>query len=177
MTGRDDAVALLGARVTDVPDFPRPGVVFKDLNPLFADGPGFQVVIDALVEEHRGCFDVVAGIEARGFVLAAAVAHASGAGLVPIRKAGKLPRETFSASYALEYGEATLEVQRDAFSAGARVLLVDDVLATGGTVAAALGLVEQAGGAVAGIAVLLELAALGGRDRVGRADLHALLVV
>lgn len=177
MTGREDAVDLLLARVTDVPDFPQPGVVFKDLNPLFADGPGFRTVIDALVEQHRGSYDVVAGIEARGFVLAAAVAYASGTGLVPIRKAGKLPRETISASYALEYGEATLQVQRDAFTTGARVLLVDDVLATGGTVAAALGLVEQAGGSVAGIAVLLELAALGGRDRIGRDDLDALLVV
>jgi len=120
---------------------------------------------------------VVVGIEARGFVLAAAVAYASGVGVVPVRKAGKLPRATHAASYALEYGEATLEVHRDAFEPGQRVLVVDDVLATGGTAQATLHLVEQAGGTVLGLTVVVELSFLGGRARVGGHPLHALLTV
>jgi len=158
---------LVGATVLDVPDFPQPGVVFKDLMPLFADGPVFRQVIDGIVDYHGAdSFDVVAGIEARGFVVAAAIAYATGAGVVPIRKAGKLPRATYAVAYALEYGEATLEVHQDAFVAGQRVLVVDDVLATGGTAAATLDLVERAGGTVAGFTVLLELGFLGGRDRL-----------
>jgi adenine phosphoribosyltransferase len=168
---------LIAAHVLDVPDFPKPGVGFKDLTPLFADGPAFGQVIDAIATEYGGAFDVVAGIEARGFVLAAAVAYTSGAGLVPIRKAGKLPRATISASYALEYGEATLEVHADAFEPGARVLLLDDVLATGGTAAAAISLVEQAGGQVVGFSVLMELAFLDGRSRLAEREVHALLTV
>lgn len=174
-SAREQAAAVLAAHVVDVPDFPRPGVLFKDLNPLFADGPAFRTVIDAVVDTHRGEFDVVAGIEARGFVLGAAVAYASEAGLVPIRKAGKLPRQTYAVSYALEYGTATLELQHDALRPGARVLLVDDVLATGGTAAAAAELIERAGAMVVGVAVLLELTALAGRDRLGRVELDVLL--
>lgn len=177
VTAREHAAATLVSHVVDVPDFPHAGVLFKDLNPLFADGPAFRTVIDAVVDRHRGSFDVVAGIEARGFVLAAAIAYASGAGLVPVRKAGKLPRATYTATYALEYGAATLELQRDALQHDARVLVVDDVLATGGTVRAATGLIEQAGGSVVGVSVLLELAALDGRARLGRTDLDALLTV
>ena len=124
---------------------------------------------------HHGAFDVVAGIEARGFLIASAIAYATGTGVIPIRKAGKLPRKTHSASYALEYGTATLEVHTDAFIAGQRVLVVDDVLATGGTADATLALVEQAGGSVAGFAVLLELAPLGGRARLSPRAVHALL--
>jgi adenine phosphoribosyltransferase len=170
--------ALVAERVLDVPDFPQPGVAFKDLTPLFADGPAFRAVIDGIVRHYpRGSFEVVAGVEARGFVVAAAVAYAAGVGVVPVRKAGKLPRASFAASYALEYGEATLEVHRDAFIAGQRVLVVDDVLATGGTAAAALDLVEQAGGTVAGFTVLLELAFLGGRERLAPRTVHALLTV
>jgi len=169
---------LVASRVLDVPDFPKPGIVFKDLMPLFADGPAFRQVIDGIVEYHgAGGFDVVAGVEARGFVVAAAIAYGTGTGVVPVRKAGKLPRPTFSASYALEYGEATLEVHRDAFVAGQRVLVVDDVLATGGTAGAALDLVEQAGGTVAGFTVLLELGFLGGRERLAPRTVHALLTV
>jgi adenine phosphoribosyltransferase len=168
---------LIAANTVDVPDFPQPGVNFKDLTPLFANGPAFAQVIDAIATEHGGAFDVVAGIEARGFVLAAAVAYASGAGLVPIRKAGKLPRKTVSAAYALEYGEAVLEVHADSFEPGARVLLLDDVLATGGTAAAAISLVERAGGEVVGFSVVLELAFLSGRARLGERDVHALLTV
>jgi adenine phosphoribosyltransferase len=173
-----DMAALVASRVLDVPDFPEPGIVFKDLMPLFADGPVFRQVIDGIIEYHGADkFDVVAGVEARGFVVAAAIAYATGIGVVPVRKAGKLPRESFSASYALEYGEATLEVHQDAFVAGQRVLVVDDVLATGGTAGAALDLVERAGGAVAGFTVLLELGFLNGRERLAPRTVHALLTV
>jgi adenine phosphoribosyltransferase len=170
--------ALVASRVLDVPDFPKPGIVFKDLMPLFADGPVFRQVIDGIIGHHGAdSFDVVAGVEARGFVVAAAIAYAAGIGVVPVRKAGKLPRESFSASYALEYGEATLEVHRDAFVAGQRVLVVDDVLATGGTAGAALELVERAGGTIAGFTVLLELGFLNGRERLAPRTVHALLTV
>jgi adenine phosphoribosyltransferase len=169
---------LVAGSVLDVPDFPQPGIVFKDLMPLFADGPVFHQVIDGIIDHYgAGSFDVVAGVEARGFVIAAAIAYATGTGVVPVRKAGKLPRAVYAVSYALEYGEATLEVHRDAFVAGQRVLVVDDVLATGGTAAAALELVERAGGTVAGFTVLLELGFLGGRDRLAPRTVHALLTV
>ncbi|MEV4343960.1 adenine phosphoribosyltransferase [Actinoplanes sp. NPDC049596] len=173
-----DLAAVVERATVDVPDFPKPGVVFKDLMPLFADGPAFRQVIDGIVAHHgRDGFDVVAGVEARGFVVAAAIAYATGVGVVPIRKAGKLPRKALSASYELEYGEATLEVHEDAFIAGQRVLVVDDVLATGGTAAAALDLVERAGGTVAGFTVLMELAFLKGRERLSPRTVHALLTV
>ncbi|GAB3188616.1 adenine phosphoribosyltransferase [Micromonospora palomenae] len=169
---------LVASRVLDVPDFPKPGVMFKDLMPLFADGAVFREVIDGIVEYHgRDSFDIVVGIEARGFVIAAAIAYATGVGVVPVRKAGKLPRAAYSASYALEYGEATLEVHQDAFTAGHRVLVVDDVLATGGTAEATLDLVERAGGTVAGFTVLLELGFLEGRKKLAGRPVHALLTV
>jgi adenine phosphoribosyltransferase len=169
---------LVAGRVLDVPDFPRPGVMFKDLTPLFADGPVFREVIDGIIAYHgRDAFDVVAGVEARGFVVAAAIAYAAGIGVVPVRKAGKLPRPAFAASYALEYGEATLEVHQDAFMDGQRVLVVDDVLATGGTAGAALDLVERAGGTIAGFTVLMELGFLRGRERLQPRPVHALLTV
>ncbi|HEY2795466.1 MAG TPA: adenine phosphoribosyltransferase [Micromonosporaceae bacterium] len=179
----DSAIAELVAKnITEVPDFPKPGISFKDLSPLFANGPAFRGMIDAIVEHYRDdqgrpTYDVVVGVEARGFVIAAGVAYASGAGVVPVRKAGKLPREVYAASYALEYGEATLEVHTDAFAEGRRVLVVDDVLATGGTAAATLGLVERAGGTVAGVCVVMELAALGGRAQLPGRDVQALLTV
>ena len=173
-----EVAALVASRVLDVPDFPKPGIVFKDLMPLFADGTVFRQVIDGIVAHHgAGSFDVVAGVEARGFVVAAAIAYATGKGVVPVRKAGKLPRKTHSASYALEYGEATLEVHEDAFVAGQRVLVVDDVLATGGTAGAALDLVERAGGTVSGFTVLMELGFLDGRKRLAPRTVHALLTV
>jgi adenine phosphoribosyltransferase len=172
------AAQVVASRIVDVPDFPQPGIVFKDLTPLFADGPAFREVVDGIVAHHgRGGFDVVVGIEARGFVIAAAVAYAAGVGVVPVRKAGKLPRATFSASYALEYGEATLQVHEDAFGAGQRVLVVDDVLATGGTAEATIGLVERAGGVLSGFTVLLELAFLNGRSRLSGRPVHAVLTV
>jgi len=173
-----EVAQLVASRVLDVPDFPQPGVMFKDLMPLFADGAVFREVIDGIIAYHgRDSFDAVAGIEARGFVLAAAIAYASGVGVVPVRKAGKLPRATHAASYSLEYGEATLEVHQDAFTAGHRVLVVDDVLATGGTAEATLDLVERAGGTVAGFTVLLELGFLNGRERLAPRPVHALLTV
>ncbi|MEV6633435.1 adenine phosphoribosyltransferase [Actinoplanes sp. NPDC051470] len=173
-----DLAAVVAGSVLDVPDFPRPGIVFKDLMPLFADAAAFRRVVDGIVEYYgAGSFDVVAGIEARGFVVAAAVAYASGTGVVPVRKAGKLPRAVHSASYALEYGEATLEVHQDAFVGGQRVLVVDDVFATGGTASAALDLVERAGGVVAGFTVLMELGFLEGRKRLAPREVHALLTV
>jgi adenine phosphoribosyltransferase len=176
-SGAELAALVAGASV-DVPDFPKPGVVFKDLMPLFADGAVFHRVIDGIVAHHgAGSFDVVAGVEARGFVVAAAIAYATGTGVVPIRKAGKLPRKVLSASYALEYGEATLEVHEDAFLPGQRVLVVDDVLATGGTAEAAMDLVERAGGTVSGFSVLLELGFLAGRAKLGPRTVHALLTV
>ena len=171
------AAELVASRALDVPDFPKPGILFKDLTPLFADGEVFRRVVDVIADVHRGTFDVVVGIEARGFVIAAAVAYAAGVGVVPVRKAGKLPRATHSASYALEYGEATLQVHEDAFVAGQRVLVVDDVLATGGTAAATLELVERAGGLIAGFTVLLELSFLAGRDRLAGRPVRALLTV
>ncbi|GID27153.1 adenine phosphoribosyltransferase [Actinoplanes brasiliensis] len=171
------AAVVLGGTI-DVSDFPKPGIVFKDLMPFFADGRAFRTAVDGIVAHHGpGSFDVVAGVEARGFVVAAAIAYAAGVGVVPVRKAGKLPRQALSASYELEYGEATLEVHEDAFIAGQRVLVVDDVLATGGTAAAALELVERAGGTVAGFTVLMELAFLKGRERLSPRTVHALLTV
>jgi adenine phosphoribosyltransferase len=173
-----DLAELVASRIVDVPDFPKPGILFKDLTPLFADGPAFREVVDGIVAHYGAAsFDVVAGIEARGFVIAAAIAYATGVGVVPVRKAGKLPRETHRASYELEYGEAALEVHTDAFKPGERVLVVDDVLATGGTAATTLDLVERAGGTVAGFTVLLELSFLPGRERLEPREVHALLTV
>ena len=170
----DELTRLVKSRVRDVPDYPQPGVVFKDITPLLADGKAFNAVVDGLAALY-GPVDKVVGIEARGFILAAPVACRIGAGFVPVRKAGKLPSATYSESYSLEYGEATIEVHQDAFVDGERVLLVDDVLATGGTVAAAAKLVERSGAIVAGCSVLLELTALGGRERLTDLDVHALL--
>jgi adenine phosphoribosyltransferase len=170
--------ALVAEHVVDVPDFPQHGVVFKDISPLLADGAAFRRVVDAVVAAQGPAgFDVVAGIEARGFVLAAAVAYAAGTGVVPVRKEGKLPRATHSASYTLEYGRAVLEVHQDAFEPGQRVLVVDDVLATGGTAAATVRLVERAGGVVHGVAVLIELGFLSGRRHLGDVTLTSLLTI
>jgi adenine phosphoribosyltransferase len=172
-----DASAVVAAHLVDVPDFPAPGVVFKDITPLLQDGPAFRAVIGALAHRYRGRIDAVAGVESRGFVFGAALAYELGIGLVLIRKEGKLPRERHSISYQLEYGSATVEVHQDAFTHGERVLLVDDVLATGGTAAAAAELVETAGGVVSDIAVVLELSFLGGRDALGDRAVWALHTV
>ena len=176
--GAFDLTELLVARIRDVPDYPQPGVLFKDISPLLADHVAFAGAVDAIVAHHgRGTVDKVAGIEARGFILAAPVAYHFGAGFVPVRKKGKLPAATYEASYALEYGTATIEVHRDAFEPGDRVLVVDDVLATGGTARATIDLVERAGGIVVGLSVLIELTFLSGRDRLPDVDVHPLLTV
>jgi adenine phosphoribosyltransferase len=156
------------ALIRDVPDFPKPGITFKDITPLLADPEAFAEVVDRLAEPFvgRGITKVV-GIEARGFVLAAPVAHRLGAGFVPVRKPGKLPWETASEAYELEYGTDELEVHLDAIAPGEQVLVVDDVIATGGTALAAARLVEGLGGQVIGLAFLIELGFLGGADRLG----------
>jgi adenine phosphoribosyltransferase len=167
---------LIRARIRDVADYPQPGIVFKDITPLLADGAALSAVVGALAAGH-GPVDKVAGIEARGFILAASVACQLGSGFVPIRKQGRLPGPTFAQSYQLEYGTATIEVHQDAFSPGERVLIVDDVLATGGTAEATADLVRRAGAEVAGVAVILELAFLGGRAKLPGGNLRSLLVV
>jgi adenine phosphoribosyltransferase len=165
----------LRALLRDVPDFPEPGIVFKDLGPAFADPHGLADAVEALASEAPDC-DLVAGIEARGFILAAPVAHQLGKGFVPVRKPGKLPGDTLRLDYELEYGSDALEVQSDAIVAGQRVLIVDDVLATGGTAEAACRLVEEAGGEVAGVSVLVELAFLDGRARLVGHRVHSVLI-
>ncbi len=167
---------LLRTRIRDVPDYPQPGIVFKDITPLLADGPAFAAVVAELAAGHEGV-DKVAGIEARGFILAAPVAYFLGAGFVPVRKSGKLPAQTHAQSYELEYGNATIEVHTDAFAPGEQVLVVDDVLATGGTAAATAELVSRSGATVAGIAVLLELSFLQGRDKLSGLPVRSLLTV
>jgi adenine phosphoribosyltransferase len=179
---RPDAAESLRRLVVDVPDFPEPGVVFKDITPVLADPGAFAVIVEALAdagrdEAGRPVVDHVAGMEARGFILAAPVALALGAGFVPVRKAGKLPRATYTESYALEYAEASIQVHRDAFAPGDRVLLVDDVLATGGTVAATRRLVERCGAVAIGVAVLMDLSFLPGRDAIGDLPLTSLMTV
>lgn len=159
--------SVVEAHLADVPDFPVEGVVFKDITPLLQDPGAFRRVIEGIADRYRGAVDVVAGIESRGFIFGAALAYELGVGLALIRKQGKLPRETHSMSYDLEYGSATIEVHRDAFTEGQRVLLIDDVLATGGTAASAATLVETCGASVAGISFILELSFLGGRAALG----------
>jgi len=180
--GVEDAAGILNRLVVDVPDYPAPGVVFKDITPVLADPVAFGDIVEALADagrdaDGRPVVDHVVGMEARGFILAAPVALALGAGFVPVRKAGKLPRATYAQSYALEYGEATLEVHRDAFAPGDRVLLVDDVLATGGTVAATRRLVEACGAVPVAVAVLMDLSFLPGRETIGDLPLMSLLTV
>ncbi len=152
--------------IRDIPDFPQPGIMFKDITPLLADADGFSDAIDALVSPWRGvALDAVFGIEARGFIVGAAAARALGTGFVPVRKPGKLPAPTHAQDYALEYGSDRLEVHVDAVAPGARVLIIDDVLATGGTLSAALALARRQGASVVGAAVLLEIQSLQGRSR------------
>lgn len=160
-----------------VADYPSPGILFKDLTPVFADGAALKLMVDSLVAGFAGKFDAVAGVEARGFLLAAAAAYATGTGVITIRKAGKLPREVYSEDYALEYGEATLELHQEDVPAGTRVLILDDVLATGGTLGAAAALLERTGAVVAGIGVVLELDELPGRDNLAGRDVLSLLHV
>jgi len=166
----------LKALVRDVPDFPQEGIVFKDITPLLADELAFSTVIDLIVVHFgRGNVEKVVGIEARGFIIASPVAYHFGAGFVPVRKKDKLPWQTEAAEYALEYGTATLEIHRDAVQPGERVLIVDDVLATGGTARATAELVERIGGKVVGIACLIELDFLNGRRQLEGYELFTLI--
>lgn len=167
---------LVNSRLLDVPDFPDPGVVFKDFTPLLADPATMMAVIRDVQARFEGRIDVIAGIEARGFMLGAATAVAMGVGFVPIRKAGKLPRATHQACYELEYGQACLEIHTDAFAPGQRVLVMDDVLATGGTAQAACHLVERTGATVVGVDVVIELAFLRGRDKLPGYDVRSVVV-
>ena len=163
--------------IKDIPDFPRPGIVFKDITPVFMDPEALRFAIDELAEYARSLeIDHVVSAEARGFVLGAAVAAAAGAGFILARKPGKLPREVASVEYELEYGVDALEVHADAVRGGARVLVHDDLLATGGTASACCHLVEQAGGVVAGCAFVIELAFLNGRERLAGYDVRSLVV-
>jgi adenine phosphoribosyltransferase len=163
--------------IQDIPDFPKPGIVFKDITPLFLDAGALRATVSALAEYARSReADYVVSAEARGFVLGGAVAAEVGAGFIVARKPGKLPRETASIEYQLEYGVDALEVHADAVAGGARVLVHDDLLATGGTAQALCGLVENAGGVVAGCAFVIELAFLRGRERLKGYDVHSLIV-
>lgn len=162
----DPRIELIGSLILDVPDFPKPGVVFKDITPLLASHEAFQATVDALVGSAPRGVDVVVGMEARGFIFAAPVALALGAGFVPVRKPGKLPGETLSHSYELEYGSETLTIHRSAIPPGARVLVVDDVLATGGTIGATAELLKEMGAELVHVSVVLELGFLHGRERL-----------
>jgi len=172
----DNALSL----IREIPDYPQPGILFRDITPLLADQSAFAVVTESLLSFDKAASHI-AGIEARGFILASAMAVTGGAGFVPIRKAGKLPHAVFSQSYSLEYGNATLEIHQDALANSGQVLLVDDVLATGGTIVAALKLIQQAGGSISHLCVLLEIPALEGRAHIAREfpdiQIHALVQV
>lgn len=161
--------------IADVPDFPEPGIVFKDITPLLANGAAFLQAVEEMAAPFLGQgIDIVVGIESRGFLLAGSIAERIGAGVGLVRKPGKLPRKTLSISYDLEYGTDSLEIHEDVFASGTKVLIVDDVLATGGTLAASNKLIAMAGGEVLGASMLIELSALGGRSRFDR-PLHAVL--
>ena len=154
--------------IRTIPDYPKPGILFKDITPLLANAPVFNAVIEVYANHYKNSgIDIIAGPEARGFIFASALAYRMGAGFVPVRKKGKLPHDTYEATYALEYGEDSLTIHKDDFPKGSRVLLCDDLLATGGTLAATLELVKKAGGDPVGIALLIELTELKGREQLG----------
>src|SRR3954451_4648297 len=162
--------------IREIPDFPKPGVVFKDITPLLADVDAFRFTVDAIADHYAGNeVHKVLGVEARGFIIAAPVAYRFGAGFVPVRKAGKLPWEIEREEYELEYGTDLLEIHRDAIAAGEQVLIVDDVLATGGTASAVVRLVERLGGTVVGLAFLIELGFLAGRKKLEGQDVHTVM--
>jgi len=166
----------LRAMIREVPDFPKPGILFYDITTLLREPDAFAAVIDAMAAEvGEDQVDLVVGMESRGFIFAAPLAVKLGAGFVPVRKLGKLPAETIEVEYALEYGTATLEVHRDAIEPGQRVLIVDDLLATGGTVMGTIELVQRLGGTIAGLSFMVELTALHGREKLGDFQIHTLL--
>src|SRR5919201_4726851 len=168
-------IAELKAKIRDIKNFPTEGILFKDITTLLKEGPAFRWVVDALAKKYMPSgIDVVVGIESRGFIFAGALAHQLHAGFVPVRKLGKLPAKTIEIEYELEYGRSALAIHEDAIERGHRVVIVDDVLATGGTMAATIRLVEQLGGKVAGIAFLLELAFLKGREKLAGHPIDAL---
>jgi adenine phosphoribosyltransferase len=172
----EKAIADIRQTIRDIPNFPKPGVVFKDITPLLSKGPLFKQTIDLLANRYRSRkVDTVLGIESRGFIIGAALAYKLGAGFCIVRKPGKLPYETHSASYELEYGSDTLEVHRDALSRGARVLIVDDLIATGGTAAAAIALVSKLGGEIVECTFVIELSFLKGRERLKPHGVFSLL--
>ncbi len=168
--------AELSSLVRDIPDFPEPGIIFKDITPVLSDREAFTALIDHLAAPFYGEVDAVAGIEARGFMLATPVARALDTGFVPLRKPGKLPYDVHREEYALEYGTDALEMHTDAVRDGDRILVVDDVIATGGTAEAAVSLLNAAGAHAVGVAVFIELAFLNGKDRLGSTPLHAITV-
>lgn len=157
---------LIRTNLREIPDFPEPGVLFRDITPLLANGEAFKELIDSLANHYRGRVDAIAGLESRGFILAAPLATALGIGMITVRKAGKLPGPVIGVDYELEYGQARMELRPDSVDAGSRVLIIDDVLATGGTAAAAVKLIEQCQAEVVAVAVLLELEALNGREKL-----------
>jgi adenine phosphoribosyltransferase len=161
--------------IRDIPGFPKAGIVFRDITPLAAHGPAWRATVDCIASRYRDRIDVVLGVESRGFLIGAAVAYALGCGIAVVRKPGKLPAATFNASYALEYGTDTLEIHQDAFAPGSRVLVVDDLLATGGTAQAAITLVRQLRGEVVEAAFIIELTFLGGRQRLAPCEVFSLI--
>ncbi|MBI2324889.1 MAG: adenine phosphoribosyltransferase [Chloroflexi bacterium] len=166
----------LASKIRDVPDFPKPGILFKDITTLLKEGPAFRAAIDGLLSQVRGKHvDVVVGMESRGLIFGAPMAYALGVGFVPVRKLGKLPSEVVSVEYDLEYGSATLEMHKDAITPGQKVLIVDDLLATGGTVAGTIELVKQLQGEIVALAFLIELKFLKGRDRLQGYDITTLI--
>jgi adenine phosphoribosyltransferase len=170
-------VAALRAKIRDIEDFPTEGILFKDITTLLKDGPAWRFAVDSLASHYqRSGVELVVGVESRGFIFGGAIAHQLNAGFVPVRKLGKLPAKTIEVEYELEYGRDALAMHEDAIRAGQRVLAVDDLLATGGTMAATLRLVEQLGGEVVGVAFMIELAFLHGRDKLKDYPLHALIV-
>ncbi|MGO9450166.1 MAG: adenine phosphoribosyltransferase [Candidatus Binataceae bacterium] len=161
--------------IRDIPDFPKPGIMFRDITPLLGDSRGFAQVIDQMAEQYLGAVDVVLGIESRGFIVGAPVAYRLGVGFTIARKPGKLPFRTFDESYDLEYGSASLQMHQDGIAGGARVLIVDDLLATGGTATAAIKLARRMGGQIVGCAFIVELGGLGGRERVAPVSCSSLI--
>ena len=166
----------LASRIRDIPDFPKPGILFKDITTMLKDGKSFQMAVDGLLDKiGKRDVDVVVGMESRGFIFGAPIAYKLGLGFVPVRKLGKLPADVVSVEYDLEYGSATLEMHKDALKPGAKVLIVDDLLATGGTVAGTIELVKQLKGEIVACAFLIELTALHGRDKLGGYDVVTLI--
>jgi adenine phosphoribosyltransferase len=170
-------IAELRAKIRDIKNFPTEGILFKDITTLLKDGPAFRCVVDSFVRRYQHeRVDVVVGVESRGFIIGGAVAHQLQAGFVPVRKLGKLPGKTIEVEYELEYGRDALAIHEDAIRVGQRVLAVDDLLATGGTMAATLRLIDQLGARVVGVAFMIELAFLHGRDKLKEHPVHSLIV-